>query len=177
MLLKPLLQTRSIFEDLDWRTVVTQILAKGCNTSPVNFNRILWAMSAASLPSEKAIEAILEKCIYIVKNFLIRLILILVSFFLIGIHPQARRGGAGVVSYITDTENPYCAQAVPCIYAPGGPPPFAFISPKCHWCWVLTLQWSPRYGLLTAFSGGCTGPRRFLWGTSFALETHRLHLP
>lgn len=88
-----------------------------------------------------------------------------------GVHPQTRRGGAGVVPHIIDTEDPYCPQAVTRINASGRSPPFAFISPKCHWCWVLTLQWSPRYGLLMVFSGGCVGLRRFMWGTSFALET------
>lgn len=170
VLLKALLQTWSIFVELGWRAVVTQILSKECSTSPVNVNRIFWAMSAASLPSEKDLEANLAKFIYVIKNFFIRLILILVSISLSGVHPQAGRSGPGIVPHITDTENPYCPQAVSCIYAPGGPPPLAFISPKCHWCWVLTLQWSQRYGLWMAFSCGCTGPRLFLSGTSFALN-------
>ena len=86
--------------------MAAQIPVEGCSTSPVNFNRFLWATSVVSLPSEKAMEANIENCIYILKNFLIRPILILVSFSLLGVHPQARRGGAGVVPHITDTENP-----------------------------------------------------------------------
>lgn len=97
------------------------------------------------------------------KELFARLILSLVSLSLSlsGVHPQARRGGAGVVPHITDTEDPHCPQAVPRIYAPGGPPPLAFIPPKCHRCRVLTLQRPPRYGLLAAFPGGCAAPRRF----------------
>lgn len=163
MLLESFLQTRPNFAELGWRTVVTQILARGCSTSPVNFIMILWATSAASLPSEKAVEVNLVKCMYILKSFWIRLIQIFVSFSLSGVHPQAGGGGAGALPDLTDTEDPSSPQAVSCVHAPGGPPPPAFVSPKCHWCWVLALQWSPRYDPLAAFLEGCRRPRRFQW--------------
>lgn len=109
-----------------------QILAEGHSTCFLSFSRFLWGLSAISLPSEKAVEANLEKSTYFVKSFLTRLTLILVSFSLPGVHPQTRRGGAGVVPHIADPENPHCPQAVTRIDASGRPAAFAFISPKCH---------------------------------------------
>lgn len=63
----------------------------------------------------------------------------------LGVHSEAGGSRAGFVSHLPDAEDPHSPQTVPCLHAPGRPPPTTLIPPKCYWRWIFTLQWSTRY--------------------------------
>lgn len=81
----------------------------------------------------------------LISGLLILLFLCSCFCLLLGVHSEAGGSRAGFVSHLPDSEDPHSPQTVPCLHAPGRPPPTTLIPPKCYWRWIFTLQWSTRY--------------------------------
>lgn len=68
----------------------------------------------------------------LISELLILLFLCSCFSLLLGVLSEAGGSRAGFVSHLPDAEDPHSPQTVPCLHAPGRPPPTTLLPPKCY---------------------------------------------